>query len=114
MPGAANALADHQALRERPVIMAAMRIDRKNLATRAHQQDLLIADVPDQGLGREVAQFNTKCEIRPSGHGLLFSHSLASSSCRQRRRWEGTLYQDIRLRCRGIPDGSARCPGSSP
>src|SRR5215210_3643716 len=79
MPGAANALADHQALRERPVIMAAMRIDRKNLGTGAHQQDILIADVPDQGLGREVAQFNAKCEIRPSGHGLLFSHSLASS-----------------------------------
>jgi hypothetical protein len=35
--------------------MAAMRVDRENLSSSAHQQDILIADVPEQHLAGEFA-----------------------------------------------------------
>ena len=54
MPGAADAVADHEPLRERPVIMTAMRIDGENLGPGAHQQNILIADMAEQGLAGEV------------------------------------------------------------
>ena len=54
MPGAADALADHESFRERPVIMAAMRVDGENLRPGAHQQDILVADMAEQGLAGEV------------------------------------------------------------
>ena len=43
MPGAADAFANHEAVRERPVIMAAMGIDRENLGSGADQQNILMA-----------------------------------------------------------------------
>ena len=55
MPGTADAVADHEAIGERPVIMAAMRVDGENLRAGAHQQDILIADMPEQGLAGEFA-----------------------------------------------------------
>ena len=55
MPGTADAVADHEPFRERPVIMAAMRVDGENLRAGAHQQDILIADMPEQGLAGEFA-----------------------------------------------------------
>src|SRR6185312_7090735 len=55
MPGAADAVADHEPFRERCMIVAAMRIDGENLRPGAHQQNLLIADVTDQGFAAELA-----------------------------------------------------------
>ena len=53
MPGTTDALAGHEALGERPVVMAAMRADRKDLRTRTHQQDFIVADVTEQRLAGE-------------------------------------------------------------
>jgi hypothetical protein len=74
MPGAADAIADHESLRERPVIMTAMRIDRENLGSGANQQNILIADVAEQGLCGEVTERDALCEIRPCRRDLLVSH----------------------------------------
>ena len=54
MPGAADAVAYHEPLRERPVIMAAMRVDGEDLKPGTHQQNILIADMTEQGLAAEV------------------------------------------------------------
>src|SRR3977135_2303794 len=54
--------------------MAAMRVDGENLRSGAHQKDILVADVAEQGLAGEVTWCNALCEIRPSGRGLLFGH----------------------------------------
>jgi hypothetical protein len=74
MPGTADALTDHESLRERPVIMAAMRIDRENLRSGANQQNILIADVAEQGLSGEVTECDALCEIRSCRRGLFVSH----------------------------------------
>ena len=54
MPRAADAVADHEPLRKRPVIMAAMRVDGENLKPGTYQQNILIADVTEQGLAAEL------------------------------------------------------------
>src|ERR1700687_1768025 len=54
MPGTADALADYESIRERPVIMAAMRVDGENLRSGADQQDVLVADMAEQGLAGKV------------------------------------------------------------
>jgi hypothetical protein len=54
MPGAADAVANHESLRERSVIMTAMRVDGKNLRPGTYQQNILIADVTEQGLAAEL------------------------------------------------------------
>src|SRR5436853_1900112 len=72
MPGAADAVAEHESVGERPVIMAAMRVDGENLGPRTHQQDILIADVTEQRPATEVT-CHALCEIRP-GRGLRFGH----------------------------------------
>ena len=94
MPGAANAVADHEALSERAVVMAAMRVDGENLRTGPHQNDILIADVPQQGVGGELAQCDALDEIRASGR-LLFSHdpSPPPSSHQRATSCEPNLYQ---------------------
>ena len=48
MPGAADAVADHEPIGERPVVVAAMGADGEHLGAAAHQQHLLIADMPDE------------------------------------------------------------------
>src|SRR5207344_2776141 len=53
MPGTTDALAGHEAFGERPVVVAAMRADRKDLRTRTHQQDFVVADVAEQRLPGE-------------------------------------------------------------
>jgi hypothetical protein len=55
VPGTADAVADHEAIRERPVIMAAICVDGENLPSGAHQQDILVADMPEQRLAGEFA-----------------------------------------------------------
>ena len=47
VPRAADALADHEPFGERPVIVAAMRVDGKDLRAGAHQQNILIADMSE-------------------------------------------------------------------
>src|ERR1700730_15782293 len=54
MPRAADAVADHEPFRKRPVIMAAMRVDGENLRPGTYQQNILIADVTEQGLAAEL------------------------------------------------------------
>jgi hypothetical protein len=39
-----------------------------------NQQDILIADVAEQGLSGELTERDTLCEIRPCRRGLLVSH----------------------------------------
>ena len=55
MPGAAYAVADHEPLREGAVIVAAMGIDGEESVARAHEQDILIADVTKQLSVDEIA-----------------------------------------------------------
>ena len=56
------------------MIMTAMRIDRENLGSGANQQNILIADVAEQGFSGEVIERDALCEIRPCRRGLLVSH----------------------------------------
>ncbi len=56
MPGTTDALAGHEAFGERPVIVAAMRADRKNLRARTHQQHFIVADMAEQRLAGEFGQ----------------------------------------------------------
>src|SRR5437868_7223037 len=107
MPGTADAGADHEPLGERPVIVAAMRVDGENLGPRAHQQDVLVADVTEHGLAAEIA-CHALCEIG-SGGGLRFSHGV---SLQRNREASAALY--ITPPCQGIPDASARCRGNTP
>jgi hypothetical protein len=63
-----------------------MRIDRENLGSGANQQNILIADVAEQGLTGEVTERDALGEIRPCRRGLLVSHvhSLRRRSNRRR------------------------------
>jgi hypothetical protein len=56
--------------------MAAMRVDCKDLASRTHQQDILVADMPQQGLTGEVGSQHTFCKIRPRRGRLFVGHVL--------------------------------------
>src|SRR6478736_3728030 len=56
MPGAADALADHQTLGQRPMIMAAMLVDGEDVRPRAHQQNVFVTDMAEQGLSSEFGQ----------------------------------------------------------
>ena len=51
-----NALAGHEALGERPVIMAAMRADRENLRAGTHQHHFIVADMAKQGFACEFGR----------------------------------------------------------
>ena len=74
MPRAADAFANDEAFCEWTVVMAAMRVDGENFDAGAHQQDLLVADMAEQGLAGKVTRCDTQGEIRPGRQGLLFSH----------------------------------------
>ena len=56
MPGTPDALAGHDALGERPVVMAAMRADREDFRAGTHQHDFIVADVAQQGPAREFTE----------------------------------------------------------
>ena len=74
MPGAADAAIGHDAVGERPVIMAAMRIDRENLRAGSRQQDVLLADMAEQHVVLEVIGRNAEREIGSGGRALVFGH----------------------------------------
>jgi len=50
--------------------------DGKHFAPETYQQDILIADMPEQGFAGKVAQWNALCEIRPGRWGWPLSSSL--------------------------------------
>jgi hypothetical protein len=54
--------------------MAAMGVDREDLGSGAHQQDLLITDMSEQGLAGEVAGRDALGKIRSGGWGLFVCH----------------------------------------
>jgi hypothetical protein len=74
MPGTADAVADHKAFRQRPMVVTAMGVDGENLGSRAHQQNILVTDVPEQGPAGERAWRDALGEIGAGGCGLLISH----------------------------------------
>src|SRR5262245_59792267 len=74
MPRAADGLANHKPFGERPVIMAAMGVDRENSGGGTHHKDVLIADMPEQQIILEVARLDTCREIGAGGLVLLFRH----------------------------------------
>jgi hypothetical protein len=53
-----------------------MRVDREYLAFRTHQQDMLIADMPQQRLAGEIVSGYAFGEIRPGRGRLFVSHVL--------------------------------------
>ena len=82
MPGTADALADHEAFGERPVVMAAMRADREDLRARAHQQHFLVADMAEQGLARRIRTSATPLrQIGTGGRSLLIGHVFLRCDC---------------------------------
>ena len=74
MPGAAHALAGHQAFGQRAMIMAAMGADGEYFAAAAHQQNLLIADVAQQLVVDEIADGDALGQIRAARRRLLLCH----------------------------------------
>src|ERR1700749_4841710 len=81
MPGATDAVSDDEPLGQGTVIMAAMRIDRENLAFRTHQQDILVTDMPQQGLAGEIVCGNAEGEIGSGRCRLVLSHVLSLLRC---------------------------------
>ena len=81
MPGTADAVADHEPFGERSVIVAAMRVDGENLGARAHQQDILIADMAEQACHRRDRTSATPC-VRSGPAGGACSCAIASPSRR--------------------------------
>src|ERR1700686_4582242 len=77
MPGTANSTVDQESLNERPVIVRAMRPDRKHLQPAAHQQHLLITRIADQlaAVGKLIKK-NTLRQIGTAELRLILSHSL--------------------------------------
>src|SRR6476646_1486757 len=106
MPRTADALPGHEAFGERPVIVAAMRANRKNLRARTHQQHFIVADMAEQRLISEFGQAYAFCQIGTGGWCCLIGHIFLRCVF-------------LRSRCAmspfpEIPDGSARCRESSP
>ena len=74
MPGAADVVADHKAVGERAMIMAAMRVDREDFGARAHQQHIGLADMAEQHVVLEIARRDAEREIGTSGRVLVVCH----------------------------------------
>src|SRR6185437_5615678 len=70
-----------EAVRKRPVVVAAVRIDRENLGTFADQQNLPITDMADQLSVLEKAGINTLRQVRSGRLSLLLSHLLILRGC---------------------------------
>jgi hypothetical protein len=67
VPRAAHAGPDHKPVGERPVIMAAMRIDRENLRARTRQQHLFVAHMANKHVVLEVFRADALGEIGTCG-----------------------------------------------
>src|SRR6185312_14526664 len=75
VPGAAQGVADHQALGERPVIMRAERADGEQLLAAARQQHRLAVDVALQhGAVGDVVEFDAGGEIGAGRLGGVLAH----------------------------------------
>src|SRR5262249_55758689 len=69
-----HALADHEPIGQRSVIVAAMRVDGKVIAAGMHQQHVLVADMAEQHVVLEIAGRNTNGEIGACGCARIVSH----------------------------------------
>jgi hypothetical protein len=56
--------------------MAAMRVDGEDIQLRAHQQNVFLADMAEQGLAGEFGQLDAQRQIRSGRWGLFISHVL--------------------------------------
>jgi hypothetical protein len=63
MPGAANGIAHHKALGERPLIMRAMRVHGEDFRAGFDEQDILIADATEQLAACEVRDRDARSQI---------------------------------------------------
>ena len=83
MPRAAHAIADHQPVYERAVVVRAMGVHREHFCPAAHQQDLLIADMANLFAdGSKFDECDALRQVGAAGLGMGFSHSLPPS-CNQ-------------------------------
>ena len=82
MPRTTDGVVDHQPVRERTVIVAAVRVDREHLRTDLHQQHFVVGDMPQQLAFGEIGERHALCQIGSSrlrflAHdGVSFRHTL--------------------------------------
>src|SRR6185437_6327661 len=98
MPGATDAFARHDPFGERPVIVAAMRVNRKNPGAGACQQNFFVADMAEQRRSSKLSRGDALRQVRPCGRGLLIRH---------------VLLRFVTSPFPGIPGASTRCRESS-
>ena len=68
---------DHQAVRERPVVVRAVRADREDFVAAADQQDLLVADMANEHSAiRKFGEGNALLQIGADRVRLVLGHSL--------------------------------------
>src|SRR5579863_6683838 len=96
MPGTAHALADHDALGERAVIVAAMRGDGEYFGAAAHEQHLLVADMADELAVGEVWERDPLGQVRAARRGLFLRHRRVPLFTQSRREIAGDAAD-----CRG-------------
>jgi hypothetical protein len=110
MPGAADFAPDHQPIRERRVVMTAMRIDGEKLRAGAHQQDVLIANMTEQEFAGKVNLRNALSEIRTRGRRMLFCHvnfSQKTAAGALNAMSDRNAQASLRVHC----EGSRACRG---
>jgi hypothetical protein len=80
MPGTPKRVADHETLGKRSVVVGAMRVEREDLRSAPHQEDLLASDAadPHSALG-EPGLRNPLRQIRGVGKRFILGHSLLPS-----------------------------------
>src|SRR5262249_60920945 len=74
MPRAAHAVADHDPVGERRMVMAAMGPDGEQFGAAAYQQHLVTANMADQLAVDEVVHRNALRQVRTGGRSLLLCH----------------------------------------
>jgi hypothetical protein len=79
MPGTANSFLDHQTLRERTVVVAAIGINRYDLRAELNKHNVVVADMAEQFAVAEVGRRDAKTKIRPRWF-LLVAHRGSLSS----------------------------------
>src|SRR3954464_1525886 len=81
MPGTADGVANHQSFCKRSAIVAAGRLDRKDLAAGLHQQDVFLADMAEQFAILERGERHASAQVG-SARLLVLGHGVASLSRR--------------------------------
>jgi hypothetical protein len=83
MPRTPDGAVNDKPVRERSVVVAAVRIDRENLGTFADQQNLPVSDMADQLAILENAGIDTLRQVRSTRRSLLLSHLFDPPSFRR-------------------------------